>query len=171
MERQGVNAVMRFHHRSVGVNDHTAFKPFEPRHGTQSLAPVLSERGAGLCLDRDKLPLPNKQEIHAAASQTIGSNPKRRTSSRSNRPPSSSGTKGCMNRYSARPASRLTPARFSLRALDPHRTKCNRFSSINLCTSFSRPGSRCTSSTITHRPAGTERHSLAKWPGFARILW
>ena len=63
-ERQGINTILRFHHRSVRVNDNAALQPFEFCHSAQSFAPVIPERVAGLCLDCDKVRAPNKQEIN-----------------------------------------------------------------------------------------------------------
>ena len=56
-----------------------------------------------------------------------------------------------------RPASRLTSSRFSFRALDPHSANDQRpgTSANSACTSFSSAGTRWTSSTTTHEPAGS----------------
>jgi len=62
-------------------------------------------------------------------------------------------TKQCMWRSRARPANRLVPALRSLRALEPHKAKRRRRSSIALCTSLSRAGRRWISSTTTQLAA------------------
>ena len=104
----------------------------------------------------------------SSESHTMGSKPCCKASSSTNRSPNSSGgTKGCIERRRARPASRLTPACFSFLALDPHKTKRRPCSSIKRCTSLSSAGSLCISSKITHWSTGTARSSAARRPGFA----
>ncbi len=79
--------------------------------------------------------------------------------------PGSSGTNGFINRCSALPAIRLTPARLSFRALGPQRTKRSGFSLMKRCTSFNRCGGRCASSMINHFSEGTARISSGEARG------
>ena len=73
-----------------------------------------------------------------------------------------------MRVWTARPPRRLTPARFSFRADDPVRMKRRPLSSMWRCTSLSRLGSRCISSTNTHPPEATACNSPANRPTSAR---
>ena len=70
----------------------------------------------------------------------IGSMPKRSVCSGSISKESSADTNGNIDVVMARPASRLTPPRRSLRALDPESTKRSPWVSMRRCTSSSNSG-------------------------------
>src|SRR5659263_106044 len=67
----------------------------------------------------------------------------------------------------ARPASRFTSRRLSLRALDPlsANDQARPYSAIRACTSFSNIGRRCISSTTTQLPFGRARTCWRKESG------
>ena len=75
---------------------------------------------------------------------------------------------GCNVRTIARPASRSTPPRLSLRALDPVRMKRgDALPSRRSCTTCRSSGTRCTSSTTTSRRPGLPRTSSRSRSGLA----